>query len=58
MFLIVDRLWRLFDIVNQIKPAAEAGRADERAGGEDFFRKLPAPPRPPKGASFVGKRFL
>jgi hypothetical protein len=42
MFPIVDRLWRLFDIVNQIKPAAEAGRADERAGGDDFL-KLSAP---------------
>jgi hypothetical protein len=35
MFLIVDRLWRLFDIVKQINPVAEARRADARAGG--FF---------------------
>jgi hypothetical protein len=49
MFLIVDRLWRLFDIVKQIKPVAEATRADERAGGENFL-KLSAPPWRPKGA--------
>jgi hypothetical protein len=33
MFLIVDRLWRLFDIVKQMKPVAEARRADARAVG-------------------------
>jgi hypothetical protein len=34
MFLIVDRLWRLFDIVKQMKPVAKARRRT-RAGG--FF---------------------